>query len=308
MLFVVIGISITLFLVFYILYLKYGVEYRVKLTEKEITHPPSRLPPSVVGMLMSFGNFEDDFLTATILDLINRGYISTEKISDKNRIDFVLSLSGKKIDDLKEFEKILLNKILFKNRSSVSISSLRKAALDSMEEYEKYFEEFQKALEKEVDKFNFFDKRSRKVSILITVSGLFIAVLGGTLGVFLNEYFWILLIPGILYFIGGIGSISKRTRKGKEEFLKWTRFKEYLLTKGFNKIEDKYIKNALIYSLPLGIYSYTLDKLKEIDLKKLNDDELLKSMEDLILVLNSFTATLSSLEKRIKSGTTEFVE
>lgn len=307
MLFVVLIISFVLLILLYVLYLKYGVEYRVKVSEKEITHPPSNLPPSIVGMLMSFGSFQDDFLTATIIDLINRGYISVEKILDGNRVDFILSLS-RKIDNLKEFEKILLNKILFKNKNSVSISSLRKAILDSMEEYQKYFEEFQKALEKEVDKFNFFDKRSRKISTLITVSGLFIAIVGGTLGVLLNEYFWILLIPGFIYFIGGIGSISKRTREGKREFLKWRGFKDYLLTKGFNKIENEYIKNALIYSLPLGIYSYVLGRLKEMDLEKLNGDELLKSMEDLVLVINSLGTTLSSLEKRIKSGTTEFVE
>ena len=307
MLFVVLIISFVLLILLYVLYLKYGVEYRVKVPKKEITHPPSNLPPSIVGMLMSFGSFQDDFLTATIVDLINRGYISVEKILDGNRVDFILSLS-KKIDNLKEFEKILLNKILFKNKNSVSVSFLRKATLDSVEEYQKYFEEFQKALEKEVDKFNFFDKRSRKISILITVSGLFIAIAGGILGALLNEYFWILLIPGFIYFIGGIGSISKRTREGKREFLKWRGFKDYLLTKGFNKIENEYIKNALIYSLPLGIYSYVLDRFKEINSKKLNGDELLKSMEDLVLVLNSLGTTVSSLEKRIKSGTTEFVE
>lgn len=122
------------FLIFFLLifnlvyqYLKYGKEFIVFKNYEYFREPPSDIKPSILGHLMSFGTFQESFLKATIMDLIHEGIIDLEEDpSSKRVLIFILDNENykKKKDKLSEFEKILIEKILFDKSDRFTIRKL----------------------------------------------------------------------------------------------------------------------------------------------------------------------------------------
>lgn len=262
-------IIIFLLLVYYIFYLyfRYGKEYKVPKEYDYIREPPTDIRPAVLGHLLSFGQFKDTFLKATIMDLIHRGVINVEK--DQNlKKDYIFTLN-KNEEELDKYEKILVEKILFDENDSFTIKELNKKIKKRQEHYYYKFEDFKKAIVDEAKNCDFFDKVSEGKSNLTLGLGCLIPVIALVLTFLLKNLLyllWFFLAP-IYIFVGSI-ALKRRSFKGKEEFDKWIAFKNFL--NDFSNLKDYGPKSIviwekyLIYGTVLGVAKTVLKALKII--------------------------------------------
>lgn len=260
---------IFIFLLIYIVYLyfKYGKEYKIPKEYDYVREPPSDIKPAILGHLMTFGQFNNSSLKATMMDLIYRGVIEIEK-DPKSKNDYILQLNRDK-EELQGFEKILVEKILFDKGSSFTIKELNKKIKKRHEHYYYKFEDFKNEIKEEAKNYDFFDKVSEGKSNLIVGLGCLIPVAGIFLSVLLKNLMfllWLILVP--IYFLVGSIALKRRSYKGKEEFDKWMAFKRFL--NDFSNLKEYGPKSIvlwekyLIYATVLGVAKKVLKVLKVI--------------------------------------------
>ena len=167
---------------------KYGKEYKAGNIPKYLHHPPSKLQPALVELLLSQGNkITVKTFGATLFDLAHRKYlILTERRVLKHFLihsytqheyGIVIRKSLVEIDkdkNLKEFEKMLLNQIYlyYEKPSDEEITSfaLRKTdfiiKLDNLKSnmkqasFREFWLEWEKEIKKEGEKLGFLEQGS----------------------------------------------------------------------------------------------------------------------------------------------------
>ncbi|MDI6860785.1 MAG: DUF2207 domain-containing protein [Caldisericia bacterium] len=253
-------------------YLKYGKEFNIPKNYEYFREPPSDIKPAILGHLITFGAFQESFLKATIMDLIHQGIIDLEESSSSTKnLSFILDKGNyqKKESLLSEFEKILIDKILFDKGDRFTIKELNNKIRKNKEKYYYNFEKFKEEIKKESKNYDFFDKVSEKKSVFTIGLGCIIPVLSIILTVlFRNLFYLIWLILSPIYFITGFFAIKRRSFKGKEEFDKWMAFKRFL--SDFSNLKEYGPKSIvlwekyLIYGTVLGVSKTVLKALKII--------------------------------------------
>jgi uncharacterized membrane protein len=261
----IIFILLLLYIVY--LYFKYGKEYKIPKEYDYIREPPSDIKPAILGHLLTFGQFNDTFLKATMMDLIHRGVIDIEK-DPNSKNDYILKLNKDK-EELQGFEKILVEKILFDKGEQFTIKELNKKIKKRQEHYYYKFEDFKKEIKEEAKNYDFFDKVSEDKSNLAAGLGCIIPIASIFLSIFLkNPMFLLWLILGPIYIIFGTTALRRRSYKGKEEFDKWMALKRFL--NDFSNLKEYGPKSVvlwekyLIYATVLGVAKTVLKALKVI--------------------------------------------
>jgi len=290
-------LAIFIILLIYIIYLyfKYGREYKVPKEYDYIREPPSNIKPAILGHLLTFGQFNDTFLKATMMDLIHRGVIDIEK-DPNSKNDYILKLNKNK-EELQGFEKTLVEKILFDISDSFTIKELNKKIKKRQEHYYYKFEDFKNEIKEEAKNYDFFDKVSEEKSNLTAGLGCLIPIAGIFLSTFLkNPMFLSWLILGPIYLFIGTNAVRRRSYKGKEEFDKWMALKRFL--NDFSNLKEYGPKSVviwekyLIYGTILGVAKTVLRALKII-FPQLTD------IENGRLIGVATGATLASFDSRM---------
>ena len=290
-------LAIFIILLIYIIYLyfKYGREYKVPKEYDYIREPPSNIKPAILGHLLTFGQFNDTFLKATMMDLIHRGVIDIEK-DPNSKNDYILKLNKNK-EELQGFEKTLVEKILFDISDSFTIKELNKKIKKRQEHYYYKFEDFKNEIKEEAKNYDFFDKVSEEKSNLTAGLGCLIPIAGIFLSIFLkNPMFLLWLILGPIYLFIGANAVRRRSYKGKEEFDKWMALKRFL--NDFSNLKEYGPKSVviwekyLIYGTILGVAKTVLRALKII-FPQLTD------IENARLIGVATGATLASFDSRM---------
>ena len=290
-------LAIFIILLIYIIYLyfKYGREYKVPKEYDYIREPPSNIKPAILGHLLTFGQFNDTFLKATMMDLIHRGVIDIEK-DPNSKNDYILKLNKNK-EELQGFEKTLVEKILFDISDSFTIKELNKKIKKRQEHYYYKFEDFKNEIKEEAKNYDFFDKVSEEKSNLTAGLGCLIPIAGIFLSIFLkNPMFLSWLILGPIYLFIGANAVRRRSYKGKEEFDKWMALKRFL--NDFSNLKEYGPKSVviwekyLIYGTILGVAKTVLRALKII-FPQLTD------IENGRLIGVATGATLASFDSRM---------
>jgi len=114
-----------------VVYLKYGREPKIDYQGIYEREPPTKDKPLVVNALHGKSKFKDvgkpnmDGLKATIMDLINRKFISIDIVNDENELkDTILKISGN-IDSLEKFEKDVISMLrLFEISNTISVNQM----------------------------------------------------------------------------------------------------------------------------------------------------------------------------------------
>ena len=98
---------------------------------------PSNLKPAHVRMLLNDGLIDELSIAATLLDLIDRGYLSIQGVEKKDNLfekntNIIISKTSKDTSDLLRYESFLINWFFFScnNTPTISIFSLREALND----------------------------------------------------------------------------------------------------------------------------------------------------------------------------------
>ncbi|MGB9694593.1 MAG: DUF2207 domain-containing protein [Caldisericaceae bacterium] len=111
---ILILIPIVMFFYWLYLFFKFGREYpptREIVYEREI---PEEIPPAIVGYLLRFKNIEINDFTATIMNLVRKGYISMQSVNEEKGLIFkrnvpviYLTKTDKSIEGLSNHEVIV---------------------------------------------------------------------------------------------------------------------------------------------------------------------------------------------------------
>lgn len=183
--------------------------------------PPEKLRPAEIGLLLDESADTLD-VTATIIDLAQRGYLSIKEEAKKwvfGKVGYVLTKKEKELSKLLPYEKELLDRI-FEEKDTVKISELKT----------KFYQDLKTVKDKlyeEVVRKKFFYENPESVRNKYFLIGIFMSVVGAAL-IFLGFMliFAILVALGAGSVLAGIILVAfsrfmpRRTAYGHDMFLR----------------------------------------------------------------------------------------
>lgn len=287
------------------IYIKYDKEDKSSFQGKYYREFIDDYPVEVVEYLMN-KNVTANGFSASILNLIYKKKIEIEKIPKKK--DDYKFIKNNEID-LSNSEIIIMN-LLFNeigNGKEVLLSDIKNSAkkVTSSGKSSVYgtFSLWQENVIKESTKQNFYiDNQKIKFAFgLLGILGIMIFVMDFMLDLTILK--WFTLALSIIFTIY-ILSFKKRTKKGNEDYAKWTGFKNFL--NDFGRLNEKELpeiklwERYLVYATIFGV----ADKLRNTMKIKFNEInpgyEVKYSMFDMYL----FSNLTSDISRGISSSVT----
>ncbi len=234
---------------------------------------PEKLPPAILGVVMDEKADTLD-VTATLVDLATRGFMTITEIPKKwlfGTVDYELSLTGKGLEKLYQYEKTLLNRLFSGNKEKILVSSLKKTFYDDLAIVKTQLYE-------EVVKKKLFSTHPETTRHIYIGSSIIISILGGGIIKFAFEY---LSGPGVMFGIGVIisgiillfssRSMPRRSAYGRDVYLRAKGYR--LFISGAEKyrqqfFEKKNIFNEVLpYAIIFGLTEKFAQSMKEMGLK-----------------------------------------
>ena len=224
--------------------------------------PPLNLRPAQVGKLIDQKADTLD-VTATIVDLANRGYVTITELDKKwifGSKDYQLTKIKESQEDLLEYEQLLLDK-LFGHKKEIKISSLKN-------NFYKELEKIKESVRQDAMDNEYFVKSPHQVrntyiviGLLALFAGIGIVILGS-----LQASLWILLV-GVFATLSGFGIsilsnyMPQRTAKGYEAYRRILGYELFIATA--EKHRQQFLENKNIYTqiLPYAMVFGLTDKL-----------------------------------------------
>ena len=263
-------------------YLKFDKEHPTDFYGEYYRELPQPYEPAIMGYLYRFKQNEKDDVTATLMDLVRRQFITidagTESLTDKNANYTLVLNKNKDQSSLKAFEKQLIQ--WFFGLVAGGQDRLTLKQLESFTKKEnqavRYMNEnqaFNRQVNAEAKAMNFFDdvKVAAQASLwflglmsllagayfvlrLVLAYGTYTGVMGG-------------ILSGVVLAIGGYArTIERRSVKGNEDFVRWAAFEKFL--KEFTNIKDYSMpgitlwEHYMVYAISFGIADLVEQQLR----------------------------------------------
>ena len=249
---------------------KRSIEKNIDIYNRQL---PSKLTPAHVRLLINDGLIDSESLAATILDLVDRGYLklSATRVDDLFNKEIFISVTDKNQDDLFDYEKYLINWLFDKNNiSSLEIKNkLHNAQSNPSED----FNIFQGLVLLSFPINSYYTKNKNNslsfciwgILCLINIVLFFIPTLN-TYAVILYGIFMSIFSIGLVLLLAN--SVSYRLNDtGKDLIIDYLRLKKYL--EEFTLIQDKSSEQIVLwnyylsYSIALGIESIAFKEINE---------------------------------------------
>lgn len=231
---------------------------RVSPLKEEVTAPPSRLAPALVGILLR-GRLTSRELAATLLDLARRGHLAIHHYS----VDDYRFRRLESQEKLEDFEKVLLEQIFgpSANRASSDEVSFSLA----QEVFSKRVSQSFILAYRKINALGFFYTNPLRLHRRYQYAGIFLFLLG-VVGFFSNLFvftaipsllfFWIGMILSAMFVTHFAKSLPSRTVFGDRELAKWLAFGRYLSSKApanfASHSQEKYL-SYLPYAIIFGV-------------------------------------------------------
>ena len=234
--------------------------------------PPEKLRPAEIGVLMDERAHTHD-VTATIIDLATRGYLTIREIPKKwlfGSVDYELTEKKKEVVGLLAYEKLLLSE-LFQNREKVKVSDLKLTFYDELAQVKKW-------LYDDVVSKNLFPTDPEKVrtkyliiAVVVAIIGFVLLMIGGpSEQVFLFDLGVGILVSGLLLMVLS-QFMPRKTGYGREVY---RRVKGYrLFLSGAEKYRQQFFEKknlfneVLPYVIVFGLTDKFAQAMKEIGFK-----------------------------------------
>ncbi len=200
-----------------------------------LSEPPSDLPPAIAGTLVDEKADLQDVM-ATLMDLARRGYLVIEEDRQRGFLGigssttFTFKRTDKAPDDLRSFERIMLQKV-FQGKDERTLESMKNKFYTAIPQ-------IQQALYKEVVRERLFRSSPQAVRNRWGGFGMALMILAVVLGVVVlgalkDTVATLICIPialGVvaLVILVAASRMPAKTAKGAEEAAKWRAFREYL--------------------------------------------------------------------------------
>jgi len=246
-------LPLVVFIACFVLWRKYGNDPNLKKTVIPEFEIPENLTPIQVGVLMSNGSVNNKYISATIIDLAVKGFVSIEEIEKKglfDKKDFKL----KKLKDVEHAsaQKVVLDSI-FALSEEVLLSSLKK-------EFYKSIPHIKKQARSELIEGGLITKKGLVYQAIFFVAGIILLVLVGPLKA-------PAVISGIILVIFSF-IMPKRTMKGAEALWRVKGFRLYM--KAAEKYRQQFYEKENIfekylpYAMVFGITKEWIKKMEQI--------------------------------------------
>ena len=277
-------------------YNKYDKEHQKTLHTKYFRDFPKEYGPELVSYLYDRKTEPKD-LSASLLNLIAKKKI--KYVQDKKEVTLTLVNE----ENLSESEKKLVD-WFFKSiglESVVTMSQINKAS-KKYESFLRNYNDWKSLVRQESEKEDFFEKKK------VPAGYVLYAFLGVLLYLFVSAYF--LLDP--YYFLVVIVSIisgmymiliSKRTKKGHEEYEKWKGLENFL--KDFGKFKERDLPHIelwekyLVYAMAFGIAD-RLAKTMQVKFKELKEQSRINTFD--LYYINNFSNLNNQLNRNVSGA------
>ena len=299
--------SMILFGLTVFIYLKFDKERKPEFDNEYLREPPSILSPSQLSYLINEQEVTTDAFTGTLISLIRKKYILIDSngsslLDDKANYSLTLNKENAGLEQLNDDEKFVLDLLFSKmfNESFTMDEFEKKMKKESSAiKYTESLSLWQKSSRDKAKKLGFYDNVKVVSSFaLFGVIGLIYciySILLQYLELFLPT--WTIILASLtclfsVFLILYVPTITRKSKKGIEEYTKWMAFKKFLCD--FSHFEDYDMMSVimweeyLVYASVLGIADLVEKqiriKLKEsgIDQEQVNN---LSTMDDLYLIL-----------------------
>lgn len=254
------------------MYKKYDKERSSSFKVKYYRDFPAPYGPEIVGYLFNrkVGNKE---LSASIVNLIEKKVITYEEIAPKK---FNLKYTPKDIS-LTDAEKSLIEWlfVIIGKDGTVNIDEINKSARTNYDAFLTNYNAWKSLVMAEAKKNNFFETQGapKIFAGLYSIFGLLIAIYNMKLLVLeiFSPIIMIMAMSSFFYF----ATITKRTEKGNEEYLRWKGLKNFL--NDFGRFQNRELpmiilwEKFLVYAMVFGV-AEKLAKTMAIRFAELNSN------------------------------------
>ena len=249
-----------------------------------------------MGYLVHFKDVTRNDLTATLMDLIRRGFIEVdytgESLTDKDA-NYKLIYNRKKTqNELNEYEKYTLSwffDIIGNGTDTISLDGIERYTknINKAETYKKCNDRWNKLVKAEGNKHNFFEEKMNGVLRSVYSGIVVIVLIVGIVGLLFNmisggyilslPYLSALLISMSIIGLSYLRTVIRRTKEANEEYVRWMAFMKFLMD--FGNMEDYPIpaltiwEHYLVYASAFGIAELVNKQLK----MKFSDKEYVES-------------------------------
>lgn len=262
----------------YRVYLKHDKEYVPEFQGDYLRELPDRSTPAEVSYMYYWQLIKDEVFTATLLDLIRRGYVKIEdqpgSLTESNS-DFKLKRVDQSESELLPHEKTLMFMIfdMVGHRTETSTKAIEKFAstYEKANTFQRKAKEFVSQAKRQSEKNHDFERLKRvkgEAGRLALIPSVYAAIcLVMWLGFQIET--WIPLILSIVMAIGYliyVGQFKRRSKEGNERYAKWKAFRNFLLN--FSNMEDYPIpsiivwEHYLVYATVFGLADLVMKQLE----------------------------------------------
>ena len=249
-------------------YIRFDREYKPTFKGKYFRDFPSDLRPEIVAYLMKKRITTND-LSASILYLIYKKKIGYKKI-DK---DYKLILLDNEIP-LSAAEQEVIS-FVFDEKTEIYMNQFKKEAKKGYDRFLNLYNSWYQAALYEAENQGFYAKAGaiKAISILYSILGFAIFIYTSTITLF--PIFNIVILILNFIFLCYIGTATKRTVTGNEEYHKWLGLKNFMNDFGnFEKRELPQIElweKYMVYAVTFGV-AKKLSKQMELKIAQYNLD------------------------------------
>jgi len=249
-------------------YLKYGQRPSLPPSVKYASDIPEKIPPALVGYLLSSREIYGGAIVSTMMDLARRGFINLrEEQTEKKKLfggtrtvtDYVWDLNreywrGHKTD-LEVYEDDLL-KFIFDDLAGGSDSIDLKEIKKQQTKFTKFFREWKKEVKKLGDEKVWFDRESNRGMYYSLGIGIGMIILSGLAAYFIGIWAVVLGVASIVVFVLSF-MIPHRTKEGEMLARHWKALKRYMLKYHYRSMDKaallSKIDDYLVYGIVLGL-------------------------------------------------------
>jgi len=278
-LYIPILVVIVMAIVAYSFYKKYFMPYKSFYANNVYREIPSNHAPAVIGYLYRYKKTADEDITATILDLVRRDYLSLDdSLAYEALEDFDLIIRKNPdmdLDLLLPHEKYLIEWFIDKIGNGAIVTTKQVEEYGANKSNASIFlaqaKKFNDFVKHEANKNDFFDKKigyNKKkaykyvaipIGLLVATLGVFMTYENNLVVSFITS---VILIVGYLIFIA---TRKRRSKKGQDLYDQWLGYKEFLLDseelKTYNMSSVDYWEHNIIYATTFGYADKVMDQL-----------------------------------------------
>ncbi|OEH86089.1 hypothetical protein BHU72_14270 [Desulfuribacillus stibiiarsenatis] len=274
--------------------IRYSKSYTTDFQGDYYRELPAQYTPAEMAVLWRFKQITPADLTATILDLVRRGYVRIDEITneakgilrkkptktyqltiiDSGSFTFDEVLTGK-VQSLLNHENRLLVFLFHEianKKPTLTFQQIESYAKRKRTVFASFWNDWSEALKKRGDELGFFDQHSGGKVLKHVMPGIVLFLIGFitliwqviTLGPFIALTISA-MITGILCMIG-VAFHARRSPEGQEQFVRWKAFRRFL--QHFSNMDKHDIPSLVIWEHYL-VYAISLGVAKEV-IKQLN--------------------------------------